>query len=220
MIKTTGIFVRVREVEERDGEKSAELGRHLQALMSKGLSHKNLIAYLGYERRDSSFITLSEYVISNGTCNGSVASYIREYGKWEESITRSSTYQIVQGLAYLHAKGVLHNNLGTNNILLDLDGTIKIAGFDIPAAANSFENASTPKAPEVVSKRGYSRSDKVDVWSLGAIVIEMFYGRIPWSQNDLDVIDEKPLESAHISKNILAEIGLQGQSFISDCFTM
>ena len=39
---------------------------------------------------------------------GSVASCLLKHGRFEENVTKSFTYQILDGLDYLHSKGILH----------------------------------------------------------------------------------------------------------------
>ena len=44
---------------------------------------------------------------------------------------RSITRQIMLGLQYLHNNFITHNDLKPSNILLTLDGTVKIADFGV-----------------------------------------------------------------------------------------
>ena len=39
---------------------------------------------------------------------GSIASCLRKHGKFDEEVTKSFTGQILDGLEYLHSKGILH----------------------------------------------------------------------------------------------------------------
>ena len=71
-------------------------------------------------------------------------------------------------------------------------------------------------APEVVKSKGYSA--KVDIWSLGCVVLEMFTGTHPWKQFDeiqtmwrLGRQDKPPVPDS---------IGQDGANFINRCFTM
>ena len=49
------------------------------------------------------FFSFLEYVPG-----GSVGSCLRDYGKFDENVTKSFTAQILGGLAYLHLKNIIH----------------------------------------------------------------------------------------------------------------
>ncbi|KAM3375856.1 serine/threonine-protein kinase BLUS1 [Capsicum galapagoense] len=108
--------------------------------------------------------------------------------------------ETLNALAYLHNQGHLHRDIKAGNILVDSDGTIKLADFGV--SASIFEPASaygsaysssssclmftdvagTPywMAPEVIhSHTGYSF--KADIWSFGITALELAHGRPPLS---------------------------------------
>jgi len=87
----------------------------------------------------------------------------------------------------------LHRDLKADNLLVDYQGTCKISDFgtvrrseDIYANVEnmSLQGSIFWMAPEVVSlsRKGYSA--KVDIWSLGCVVLEMLAGRRPWSDEE------------------------------------
>ncbi|KAJ5576814.1 hypothetical protein N7535_003740 [Penicillium sp. DV-2018c] len=152
------------------------------------LEHPNIVQYLGCERGEFSISIYLEYI-----SGGSVGSCLRKHGKFEESVVRSLTRQTLDGLAYLHEKGILHRDLKADNILLDLDGTCKISDFGISKktddiygndSSNSMQGSVFWMAPEVIQSQGQGYSAKVDIWSLGCVVLEMFAGRRPWSKEE------------------------------------
>lgn len=91
--------------------------------------------------------------------------------------------QVVAGVGYLHKKGKIHRDLKPSNILIDDDGRLKICDLGIvadQAIENGREVDSTKtwgvgtnlyKAPE---QHGCNYSSKVDIFSLGLILTEMY----------------------------------------------
>ncbi|GAA0156659.1 non-receptor serine/threonine protein kinase [Lithospermum erythrorhizon] len=103
-------------------------------------------------------------------------------------------------LAYLHDQGHLHRDIKAGNILIDSNGSVKLADFGVSASIYEYNLshgsyvssgssslrftgfAGTPywMAPEVViSHSGYSL--KADIWSFGITALELAHGRPPLS---------------------------------------
>lgn len=235
MNATTGEFLAVKQVEVNakaaggDKNKMRELVAALDQEIDtmQHLDHVNIVQYLGCERKEMSISIFLEYI-----SGGSVGSCLRKHGKFEEVVVSSLTRQTLDGLAYLHREGILHRDLKADNILLDLDGTCKISDFGISKktdniygndASNSMQGSVFWMAPEVVRSQGHGYSAKVDIWSLGCVVLEMFAGRRPWSKEEtvgaiykLGSLNEAP----PIPDDVAATISPLAVAFMADCFTM
>lgn len=235
MNMTTGDLIAVKQVEVNPralGQERARLTEMVKSLdieidTMEPLEHPNIVSYLGCERKDLSMSIFLEYI-----SGGSIGSVLRKHGKFEEPVVSSLTHQTLEGLAYLHNEGILHRDLKADNILLDIDGTAKISDFGISKKTdNIYGNDSTNNmqgsvfwmAPEVIRSQGQGYSAKVDVWSLGCVVLEMFAGRRPWTGEEmigaiykLGELNEAPPIPDDVSQNISP----QALSFMWDCFTM
>ncbi|OWB77022.1 hypothetical protein B5S32_g1181 [[Candida] boidinii] len=151
----------------------------------KDLDHINIVQYLGFEKTKDTYSIFLEYV-----SGGSVSRCIRAYGIFPEDLIRYLTKQVLEGLAYIHSKGILHRDLKADNLLLEPDGVCKISDFGISKKMEniysnnsemSFQGTIYWMAPEVINvkeHKGYSA--KVDIWSLGCVVLEMVGGKRPW----------------------------------------
>ena len=232
---TTGDFLAVKQVEVNQktaGQDKNKIKEMVAALdqeidTMQHLEHPNIVQYLGCERKEYSISIFLEYI-----SGGSVGSCLRKHGKFEESLVSSLTRQTLAGLAYLHQEGVLHRDLKADNILLDTNGTCKISDFGISKktdniygndVTNSMQGSVFWMAPEVIRSKGQGYSAKVDIWSLGCVVLEMFAGRRPWSKEEaigaiykLGELNQAPPIPDDVSSSISAE----AVAFMLDCFTV
>uniref|UniRef100_A0A673AJY7 non-specific serine/threonine protein kinase n=1 Tax=Sphaeramia orbicularis TaxID=375764 RepID=A0A673AJY7_9TELE len=91
--------------------------------------------------------------------------------------------QMLEGLVYLHSMKIIHRDLKAGNILLMLDGDIKLADFGVSAKntktlqrRDSFIGTPYWMAPEVVmceTMKDAPYDYKADIWSLGITLIEL-----------------------------------------------
>ncbi|ODV80596.1 uncharacterized protein CANTADRAFT_25071, partial [Suhomyces tanzawaensis NRRL Y-17324] len=181
---TTGEMLAVKQVvvnPGRGGSKNSDGidALHKEVKTMKDLDHVNIVQYLGYEQKNNIYSLFLEYV-----AGGSIASCMKSFGKFEEQLIRYITKQVLLGLEYLHSNGILHRDLKADNLLLEIDGTCKISDFGISKrsqdiytnnAEMSMQGTVFWMAPEVIDsivedkKQGYSA--KVDIWSLGCVVL-------------------------------------------------
>ncbi|XP_037535878.1 STE20-like serine/threonine-protein kinase isoform X2 [Nematolebias whitei] len=91
--------------------------------------------------------------------------------------------QTLEALVYLHENKIIHRDLKAGNILLSLDGDVKLADFGVSAKNNntlqrrdSFIGTPYWMAPEVVmceTSKDRPYDYKADIWSLGVTLIEL-----------------------------------------------
>ncbi|KLU85056.1 STE/STE11 protein kinase [Magnaporthiopsis poae ATCC 64411] len=234
MNATTGEFLAVKEVEvnpkaaagdkKRMKELVAALDQEIDTMQH--LDHVNIVQYLGCERKETSISIFLEYI-----SGGSIGSCLRKNGKFEEAVVQSLTRQTLSGLAYLHREGILHRDLKADNILLDVDGTAKISDFGISKKTdniygndktNSMQGSVFWMAPEVIRSEGAGYSAKVDIWSLGCVVLEMFAGRRPWAKEEAVGAIYKIAngEIPPIPEDVQDTISPVAVAFMYDCFTV
>ena len=60
---------------------------------------------------------------------GSIASLLSEFGAFPENLVRVYTRQIVEGIAYLHYKRIVHRDIKGGNVLVTGNGCLKLADF-------------------------------------------------------------------------------------------
>lgn len=95
--------------------------------------------------------------------------------------------QILNAMLYLSENRIIHRDLKPQNILIK-DNHIKICDFGfakkLSASTNFLQSMKgTPLylAPEIVKEIKYT--EKVDIWSFGCIIYELFTGKTPYYAN-------------------------------------
>ncbi|MGH0187275.1 UNVERIFIED_CONTAM: hypothetical protein FKN15_024127 [Acipenser sinensis] len=161
--------------------------------------------YSTFQTREHLFFVM-EYL--NG---GDLMFHIQEKGRFD--LYRATFYgsEIVCGLQFLHAKGIIYRDLKLDNVMLDKDGHVKIADFGM-CKENVFRDnmastfCGTPDyiAPEILLGQKYSFS--VDWWSFGVLLYEMLIGQSPFHGDDEDELFESiRMDTPHYPRWITKE---------------
>ncbi|KAH9982562.1 kinase-like domain-containing protein [Lactifluus volemus] len=189
----------------------------LESETLKDLDHPNIVQYLGFEETPNFLSIFLEYVPG-----GSVGGCLRKYGRFDENVTKYFTEQILSGLEYLHSKGILHRDLKADNILISDFGISKRTDdINEQNVLTAMQGTVFWMAPEVVNtgKRGYNA--KVDIWSVGCVVLEMWAGERPWRREEAMAVIVK-LYSSKQAPPIPSGITLSSQAddFRTKCFAI
>ncbi|KPV72270.1 uncharacterized protein RHOBADRAFT_47116 [Rhodotorula graminis WP1] len=179
---TTGETCAVKQIDLRHIPESELPDIMSEIDLLKNLHHPNIVQYRGYARTSTSLYIVLEYCE-----NGSLSAIIKKFGRIPESLVGLYTLQVLQGLLYLHDQGVIHRDIKGSNILATKEGSIKLADFGVATRVGSLPDSSVVgspywMAPEVVDQSGASPSS--DIWSLGALVVELLTGKPPYHHLD------------------------------------
>eukprot|EP00759_Apiculatamorpha_spiralis_P017043 PhF_6_TR23262/c0_g1_i2/m.32697 len=153
----------------------------------KNFPHTNVVQYYFLEKLDNGINIFMEYV-----SGGSLHSVIHQFGAISELATVQYAYQTLSGLAHLHHHNIVHADIKCANILVTVDGTIKLADFGASCIAPDKVHLGVAKgtplwmAPEVL--RGEPFGCSADVWSFGCAVLEMLTGVAPWKKVHNDTV--------------------------------
>jgi len=178
--------VTIEESSKEAGEAMLELQNEI--MLMRKLKHKNIVQLLGTERQGSTLSILMEYVPGK-----SLDSILTRYGSLAEDVICNYTKQILLALEYCHTKRVVHRDIKGKNILVDQTGCLKLADFGSAKAFHSRDEKAAPgrtynytplwTAPEVLLG---DYDTKVDIWSLGCVIIEMASAKPPWSEQNFE----------------------------------
>lgn len=87
----------------------------------------------------------------------------------------------------MHDQGVIHRDIKGSNILATKEGSVKLADFGVATRVGPLKDSSVVgspywMAPEVIDQSGATTAS--DIWSVGAVVIELLSGRPPYAELD------------------------------------
>ncbi|TPX14053.1 uncharacterized protein E0L32_000447 [Thyridium curvatum] len=119
--------------------------------------------------------------------------------------------EVCLALKYFHENGVIYRDLKLDNILLTLDGHIKIADYglckeDMWYASTTSTFCGTPEfmAPEILLDKKYGRA--VDWWAFGVLIYQMLLQQSPFRGEDEDeiydaILADEPLYPIHMPRD-------------------
>jgi serine/threonine protein kinase len=141
-----------------------------------GISHPNLVKVFDFGDAGDRLFLCMEYIRGF-----SLRELINITGKWGERIPIEIAVKIVaeilEGLHYIHGKGVIHGDLTPKNIMVGLNGEFKILDFGLSRVLRNM-----PSEIPIGGKAGYIAPEVIrekrtvpasDLYALGAIIREI-----------------------------------------------
>jgi len=147
--------------------------------------HDNIVDYVdSYCIEDRQLWVVMEYM--DGGCLTDILEQFEDI-KMNEAQIALCCKETLRALSYIHSLHRIHRDIKSDNILLDVEGHVKLADFGYAAQLTQKHQkrntvVGTPywMAPELI--RGHDYGTKVDIWSLGIMLMEMVEGEPPYME--------------------------------------
>ncbi|XP_045907495.1 serine/threonine-protein kinase MAK-like isoform X2 [Micropterus dolomieu] len=140
----------------------------------KKLNHANVVKLREVIRENDYLYFVFEYMKEN------LYQLMKERNKlFPESVIRNMTFQILQGLSFIHKHGYFHRDMKPENLLCMGPELVKIADFGLAREIRSqppytdYVSTRWYRAPEVLLKSN-SYSSPIDIWAVGCIMAELY----------------------------------------------
>lgn len=169
----------------------------MEAQAAARLSHPNIVNV--YDVVDEGDL---HYIVMELVEGITLKSYIAKKGMLGTREAIGIALQMAQGIEAAHESGIVHRDIKPQNIIISMDGKVKVTDFGIARAASSQTMSATAVgsvhyiSPE--QARGGYCDTRSDIYSFGVTLYEMMTGKVPFEGDNTVTVAlahlEEPME--------------------------
>ena len=117
-----------------------------------------------------------------------VAQFVAEHGRLSPGQALGIACRVCEALTYAHVRGVVHRDIKPSNVMIEPDGTVKIADFGLAKLSGADSHVNTVSSfsigtPDFMPPEAFHGSRHVDhrgdIYAAGGLLYQMLTGRAP-----------------------------------------
>ena len=191
--KANGELVVIKTINVHGNKKELAEAKQ-EAKFLESLNHRNIVRYIEDFSHKGEFCIVMEHA-----CGGDLHQKIRKRKKARKTLSEKEIMhvfvQICEALKECHSRNILHRDLKSQNIFLDIDRetksiVVKLGDFGIARTLSSTRGLARTQigtpfylSPEICNDKAYNH--KTDIWALGCLLYEMCALRVPFEARDM-----------------------------------
>jgi fused-like protein len=182
--KGTGLVVALKTIVKKGKNEKELRALRGEIEITTRLNHDNIVTLL------EAFETTNEFVLVMEYAKGELYEVLEDDKQLPEEEVRVVAKQLVRALQYLHSNRIIHRDMKPQNILIGRNSTVKLCDFGFARSMScntmvltSIKGTPLYMAPEMVQELPYNHT--ADLWSLGCILYELYYGQPPFYTNNI-----------------------------------
>src|SRR3954447_20531808 len=151
-----------------------------EAQAAAGLAHPNIVGIFDHSEWDG-----TPYIAMELVDGHTLKELVTERGPLPPTVAVNFVEQILRALGYAHKRGIVHRDVKPQNVIVDAEGTAKVADFGIARAANSQMTQTGAMVGTVQyfspeQAQGMPVDARSDLYSAGVVLYELLTGRLPF----------------------------------------
>ena len=174
-------YVAIKILKEEFGKDANFVKKfNIEAQAAASLSHPNIVNIYDVVNENNMHFIVMELI--EGI---TLKDYIASKGMLDIKEAINIALQVAKGLECAHERNIVHRDVKPQNIIISVDGTVKVADFGIAKATteetiNAFALGSVHYISPEQAKGAYT-DIRSDIYSLGVSLYEMISGRVPFN---------------------------------------
>ena len=190
-----------------------------EARIQGGLQHNNIVTLYDFLEYNGQPCIIMEYIEGR-----TLTDCVQTWGGIPLSDAIRYFQAIVEAIAYVHSRGIVHRDIKSNNVKVTPSGQIKLLDFGIAKSGASpaltvtgaFVGTLQYLSPEQLV--GGVADVRSDIWSLGVLLYEMTTSHLPFEANTIGELCQKITKASYTPPSVMNQnVPKEVQNIIQKC---